>query len=167
MKKSRTNVARLLENSGIVCEEHHYDIADGAIDAVSVARKLGKPVEQVFKTLVTVSNQHDNFVFVVPAADELDLKKAARSVERKSIEMIPLKQLLPLTGYVHGGCSPIGMKKHFPTVIDETAQLFDTICVSGGCVGCNIEVDPVKLAAFLNAAFADLTKAKEFQAEVK
>ena len=160
MKNSRTNVARLLETSGIDCQEHHYDSADGAIDAVSVARKLEKPVEQVFKTLVTVSNQHDYFVFVVPAADELDLKKAAKAVARKSIEMLPLKQLLPLTGYVHGGCSPIGMKKKFPTVIDETAQLFDAICVSAGCVGCNIEVDPVKLAEFLNSAFSDLTKVK-------
>lgn len=160
MKNTRTNVARLLETSGIACEEHNYDTADGAIDAVSVARKLGKPVEQVFKTLVTVSNQHDHFVFVVPAGDELDLKKAAKAVGRKSIEMLPLKQLLPLTGYVHGGCSPVGMKKHFPTAIDETAQLFDSICVSAGCVGCNIEVDPVKLAELLNAVFADLTKAK-------
>ena len=157
MKNSRTNVARLLETSGIACEEHHYDTADGAIDAVSVARKLGKPVEQVFKTLVTVSNQHDNFVFVVPAADELDLKKAAQAVRRKSIEMIPLKQLLPLTGYVHGGCSPIGMKKKFPTVIDETAQLFDFICVSGGCVGCNIKVPPEALAGYLGALFADIS----------
>ena len=158
MKNSRTNVARLLEASGIKCTEHHYDTADGAIDAVSVARKLGEPAEQVFKTLVTVSNLHDHFVFVVPAAEELDLKKAAASVKRKSIEMLPLKQLLPLTGYVHGGCSPIGMKKKFPTVIDETAQLFDHICVSAGCVGCNIAVEPETLAAFIGAKFFDIVK---------
>ena len=160
MKNSRTNVARLLEAAGIACVEHHYDIADGAIDAVSVARKLGEPVEQVFKTLVTVSNQHDHFVFAVPAAEELDLKKAARAVGRKSIEMLPLKQLLPLTGYVHGGCSPIGMKKKFPTVIDETAQLFDHICVSAGCVGCNIAIDPTALAEYLGAGFFDIVKEK-------
>ena len=160
MKNSRTNVARLLEAAGIVCEEHRYDIADGAIDAVSVARKLCEPPEQVFKTLVTVSNLRDFFVFAVPAAEELDLKKAAKAVDRKSIEMLPLKQLLPLTGYVHGGCSPVGMKKKFPTVIDETAQLFDHICVSAGCVGCNIAVDPEKLAEFLNAGFRDIVKEK-------
>ena len=160
MKNARTNVARSLEAAGIVCIEHHYDTADGAIDAVSVARKLGEPVEQVFKTLVTVSNKLDHFVFVIPAADELDLKKAAQAVARKSIEMLPLKQLLPLTGYVHGGCSPIGMKKKFPTVIDETAQLFDHICVSAGCVGCNIAVDPEALAAFVDAQFVDIVKDK-------
>ena len=160
MKNVRTNVARLLEAAGIVCVEHRYDIADGAIDAVSVARKLGEPVEQVFKTLVTVSNNLDHFVFVIPAADELDLKKAAKTVGRKSIEMLPLKQLLPLTGYVHGGCSPVGMKKKLPTVIDETAQLFDHICVSAGCVGCNIAVDPETLAKYVDAEFADITKSK-------
>ena len=160
MKNSRTNVARLLETAGVVCEEHRYDTTDGAIDAVSVARKLGEPPEQVFKTLVTVSNQHDYFVFAVPAAEELDLKKAAKAVGRKSIEMLPLKQLLPLTGYVHGGCSPVGMKKKIPTVIDETAQLFDHICVSAGCVGCNIAVEPVTLAKFLGAEFFDIVKEK-------
>ena len=160
MKNSRTNVARLLEAAGLACEEHHYETADDAIDAVSVARKLGEPVEQVFKTLVTVSKQHDFFVFAVPAAEELDLKKAAKTVGRKSIEMLPLKQLLPLTGYVHGGCSPVGMKKKFPTVIDETAQLFDHICVSAGCVGCNIAVEPMTLAKFLGAEFHDIVKEK-------
>jgi len=160
MKNTRTNVTRVLEAAGIACVEHHYDTSDGAIDAVSVARKLGEPVEQVFKTLVTVSNQSDHFVFVVPAADELDLKKAAKAVGRKSIEMLPLKQLLPLTGYVHGGCSPVGMKKKFPTVFDETSQLFDHICVSAGCVGCNIAVAPETLVEYLDATFADITKSR-------
>jgi Cys-tRNA(Pro)/Cys-tRNA(Cys) deacylase len=160
MKNSHTNVFRMLEAVGVSCTEHHYDTSDGAIDAVSVARKLGEAPEQVFKTLVTVSNQHDYFVFAVPAAEELDLKKAARAVGRKSIEMLPLKQLLPLTGYIHGGCSPIGMKKKFPTVIDETAQLFDHICVSAGCVGCNIAVAPEALAEFIDAEFVDIVKAK-------
>ena len=156
MKNSRTNVARLLETSGIACEEHHYDTADGAIDAVSVARKLGKPVEQVFKTLVTVANQHDNFVFVVPAADELDLKKAAKAVGRKSIEMIPLKQLLPLTGYVHGGCSPLGMKKQFRTVIDTSASDKETIMFSAGKIGQQIETAPSELAKALDFEYADI-----------
>lgn len=158
MKQNKTNAIRLLEASGVECVEKHYDISDGLIDAVSVARKIGEDAEQVFKTLVTHSGRNEYFVFVVPAAGELDLKKAARTAKCKSIEMIPLKQLLPLTGYVHGGCSPIGMKKQFPTFIDESAQLFDHICVSGGCVGCNIAVSPEKLADFLNAEFSDITK---------
>ena len=158
MKTTRTNAVRLLETAGIAVVEKSYDISDGKIDAVSVARKIGEPVEQVFKTLVTRSNQNDCFVFVVPAAEELDLKKAAAAAHRKSIEMLPQKQLLPLTGYVHGGCSPVGMKKKFPTVIEESAVLFDHICVSGGCVGCNIAVDPETLAQYLGAIFADIIK---------
>ena len=158
MKTTKTNVVRLLEAARIACEERLYDVSDGGIDALSVARKVGEEPDRVFKTLVTRSNQNDFFVFVVPAAGELDLKKAARAAKCKSIEMIPQKQLLPLTGYVHGGCSPVGMKKQFPTFIDETAQLFDHICVSGGCVGCNIAVHPEELARFLNAEFSDITK---------
>ena len=158
MKNSRTNVCRLLEAAGIPCTEHHYDTSDGAIDAVSVARKLGEAPEQVFKTLVTVSDRHDHFVFAVPSADELDLKKAARAVGRKSIEMLPLKQLLPLTGYVHGGCSPIGMKKPFPTFNDETAQLFDVIFVSGGRRGFQIGINPIQLAAYCRANFCEICK---------
>ena len=157
-RSARTNAVRLLETAGVAVTEKSYDVSDGAIDAVSVARKIGEPVEQVFKTLVTISNQHDCFVFVVPAAEELDLKKAAAAAHRKSIEMLPLKQLLPLTGYVHGGCSPVGMKKKFPTFIEESAVLFDHICVSGGCVGCNTAVDPEALAEYLGAAFADIIK---------
>ena len=158
MKQAKTNVVRLLEAAGIDCIEKHYDTADGLIDAVSVARKINEPPEQVFKTLVTISDKGEHFVFVVPSAGELDLKKAARAAKCKSIGMIPLKQLLPLTGYVHGGCSPVGMKKKFATFIDETAQLFDHICVSGGCVGCNIAISPERLAGFLNAEFSDISK---------
>ena len=158
MKQAKTNVVRLLEAAGIDCIEKHYDTADGLIDAVSVARKINEPPEQVFKTLVTHSDRGEHFVFVVPSAGELDLKKAARAAKCKSIEMIPLKQLLPLTGYVHGGCSPVGMKKKGATFIDETAQLFDHICVSGGCVGCNIAVTPEALAKYLNATFCDIIK---------
>ena len=157
-RSARTNAVRLLETAGVAVTERSYDVSDGAIDAVSVARKIGEPVEQVFKTLVTISNQHDCFVFVVPAAEELDLKKAAAAARRKSIELLPLKQLLPLTGYVHGGCSPVGMKKKFPTFIEESAVLFDHICVSGGCVGCNIAVNPEALAKYLDATFTDIVK---------
>ena len=158
MKQVRTNAVRLLETAGVAVSEKSYDVSDGKIDAVSVARKIGEPVEQVFKTLVTRSNRNECFVFVVPAAEELNLKKAAAAAGCKSIEMLPQKQLLPLTGYVHGGCSPVGMKKKFPTFIEESAILFDHICVSGGCVGCNIAVAPEALAEYLGAIFADIVK---------
>lgn len=158
MMKSRirTNALRLAECAGLAYEAMEYDISDGAIDGLSVARKLGRPPEEVFKTLVAEAPGHEHFVFIVPAAAELDLKKAAAAAGRKSIELIPLRELLPLTGYVHGGCSPLGMKKSFPTFIDETAVLYDTILVSGGKVGLNIAVAPEKLAAVIGAEFADI-----------
>ena len=156
MKTIKTNAVRLLDASGIPCEERIYDVSDGRIDALAIAEKLGESPDQVFKTLVTVSDKKSFFVFVVPAAAELDLKKAAAAAGCKSIEMIPQKTLLPLTGYVHGGCSPVGMKKFFPTFIDETAQLFDYICVSAGAVGANVAVNPDALLRFLPAAYADL-----------
>lgn len=155
---SKTNALRLAESVGLAFEAFEYDIADGRIDAVSIAEKLGRSPDEVFKTLVTEAPGHEYFVFVVPAAGELDLKKAARVSGKKSIEMIPMKNLLPLTGYIHGGCSPLGMKKLFPTFIDETAMLYDKICVSGGRVGLNIAVVPDELAQVIGAEFADIAK---------
>ena len=157
MKNVRTNVARLLEAAGIVCVEHRYDIADGAIDAVSVARKLGEPVEQVFKTLVTVGASRNHYVFVIPVMRELDLKKAAKAAGEKSVAMIRQKDLLPLTGYVHGGCSPVGMKKAFPTFIHESAEKEDQIFVSAGKVGFQVGVNPKDLSVLVRFAWADLT----------
>ena len=154
----RTNAVRLLESAGILFSAHEYPVEDGRIDARSIAEKLGRSEDEVFKTLVTESPAHEYFVFVIPAAGELDLKKAALAAGRKSIDMIPLKQLFPLTGYVHGGCSPVGMKKQFPTFIDETAQLFDVIFVSGGKVGLNLEIAPDRLCGFVSAQYADLTR---------
>ena len=155
---SKTNALRLAESAGLLFTACEYDTSDGRIDAVAIAEKIGRSREEVFKTLVVQAPGHEHFVFIVPAANELDLKKAAKAAARKSIEMIPMKELLPLTGYVHGGCSPLGMKKLFPTFIDESAILFDTICVSGGRIGLNIAVDPEKLAEVINAEFADITK---------
>ena len=152
----KTNAVRLLESAGIVFTAHEYPVDDGMIDAKSIARKLGRTPDEVFKTLVAETPAHEYFVFVIPAAGELDLKKAAQAAQRKSIDMIPLKQLFPLTGYVHGGCSPVGMKKLFPTFIDETAILFEKIFVSGGKVGLNLEIAPEDLAGFVPAEFADL-----------
>ena len=152
----KSNAMRLLEENSITFQAHEYDIADGKIDACSIAGKLNRSTDEVFKTLVTEAPGPEYFVFVVPASGELNLKKAAKAAKVKSIEMIPLKKLLPLTGYVHGGCSPIGMKKKFPTFIDETAILFDRIFVSGGYVGLNLEIAPEELAGFVNAEFADI-----------
>ena len=155
---TKTNALRLAETAGLHFSAYEYDISDGRIDAVSIAEKIGRPPEEVFKTLVTQAPGKEYFVFIVPAAGELDLKKAAKVSGKKSIELIPSKELLPLTGYIHGGCSPLGMKKLFPTFIDETAVLFDTICVSGGRVGLNIAVPPETLASVINAKFADIVR---------
>jgi Cys-tRNA(Pro)/Cys-tRNA(Cys) deacylase len=154
----KTNAIRLLENGNVPFRFYEYDVSDGRIDALSIAEKINRTADEVFKTLVAEAPGHEYFVFVVPAASELDLKKAARAANRKSIELIPQKQLLPLTGYIHGGCSPLGMKKLFPTFIDESAVLFETICVSGGRVGLNLALHPEELAGLVNAEFADIAK---------
>lgn len=161
MSTGKTNVLRLLEAGKITHLTHEYAVDDGKIDAVSIAVKLGVEPERVFKTLVTESPDHEHFVFVIPSIAHLDLKKAAHAAQKKNIEMIKAKELLPLTGYIHGGCSPVGMKKLFPTWIDETAILFDRILVSGGRVGLNLEINPDELAEFVPAKFADLTKPSE------
>ena len=155
---SKTNALRLAESAGLLINAYEYDISDNRIDANSIAEKIQRPPEEVFKTLVTQAPGHEYFVFIVPANGELDLKKAAKAAGKKSIEMIPQKELLPLTGYVHGGCSPLGMKKLFPTFIDESATLFETICVSGGKVGLNLAISPDELAQTIGAEFADITK---------
>ena len=155
-KDDKTNVMRILEQNGIPYTAHAYP-ADGPVDGVSVAAYLGQDPEQVFKTLVTKAASGNYYVFDIPVAENLDLKKAARAVGEKSIAMIPQKELLPLTGYIHGGCSPVGMKKQFPTVFHETVVLFDTICVSAGRVGAQIEADPKALMELLDAAAADIT----------
>ncbi len=154
----KTNVARLLEEAGVPHRILEYDVSDGLLDARSCAGKLGVPEEQMFKTLVAVAPGPLYRVFVIPAPATLDLKKAARAASVKSIEMIPQKQLMPLTGYIHGGCSPVGMKKPFPTFFDESALLYDFICVSAGRIGASIAVAPETLAEFLHASFADLVR---------
>ncbi len=153
---NKTNVMRILETAQIPFKAYEYDPVRG-VDAKAVACYLNKEEERVFKTLVARASTLEYFVFVIPANAELDLKKAAHAAGVKNVEMIPLKKLLPTTGYVHGGCSPVGMKKTFVTFIDETAILFDTFCISGGKIGVTIELNAEKLAAFINAKFADLT----------
>ena len=154
--EEKTNALRLLDAQGIAHRVHTYD--PDAADGGQVAQLLGQSPDQVFKTLVTVAPSRKNYVFVVPVNCTLHLKKAAAAVGEKSIAMLPQKELLPLTGYIHGGCSPIGMKKPFPTVIHETAQLFDTICVSAGRRGCQVELNPDTLCQLVGAKYADLTQ---------
>ena len=154
-KEEKTNVMRTLEHKKIPYTAHSYD-PEGPIDGVSVAQILGQPPEQVFKTLVTKGASGAYYVFDIPVAENLDLKKAAKAVGEKSIAMLPQKELLGLTGYVHGGCSPVGMKKQFPTVFHETAAQYDTICVSAGRIGAQVECRPGDLIALLRAKTADI-----------
>lgn len=156
-KDEKTNVMRLLEQKGVSYTPHTYSHEDGAVDGATVARMVGKDPAQVFKTLVSRGASGGYYVFDIPVEETLDLKKAAHAVGEKSVAMIPQKELLPLTGYVHGGCSPLGMKKPFPTVLDETAQLFDTILVSAGKIGFQVEVGPADLLKLTGGTVADLT----------
>lgn len=154
-KEEKTNVMRTLEQKKIAYTAHAYD-PDGPIDGVSVAQTLGQAPERVFKTLVTRGASGGYYVFDIPVAESLDLKKAAKAVGEKSVAMLPQKELLGLTGYVHGGCSPVGMKKQFPTVFHETAVLYDTICVSAGRIGAQVECRPGDLIGLLRADTADI-----------
>ncbi len=156
-KIEKTNAMRLLDQMGIPYQVHEYD-PDKAVSCKEVASILSQDVETVFKTLVTTSKSKEHYVFVVPGEGTLDLKKASRITDEKFIEMIPQKDLLPLTGYIHGGCSPLGMKKTFQTYIDEIAQLFEHIFVSGGKRGLQIEISPLDLQKATNAIFADITE---------
>ncbi len=152
---TKTNAMRMLERDGVQYKVHTYD--GGALSGVEVASVLGEDDVRVFKTLVTSAAPGKCFVFVIPVAAELDLKKAAAAAGQKSLEMLPQKQLLPATGYVHGGCSPVGMKKSFPTFFDSSAQ-GKTIFVSGGKVGMQIEVACADLIKVTGGAFAELTR---------
>ena len=156
-KEEKTNVMRVLDQKRIPYTPHAYPVGDAAPDGVTVARLLGQNPDAVFKTLVAKGACGGYYVFGIPVAATLDLKKAARAVGEKSVSMLPSKELLPLTGYVHGGCSPVGMKKQYPTVFDETAELFDTICVSAGKIGFQVELDPAALMGLVGAFTADLT----------
>lgn len=147
MKKTeeKTNAVRLLAQKKIAFRTHDYTDS-GAVSGLEVAQALGQEPQRMFKTLVTQGRSGGYYVFLVPVAEELDLKKAAAVVGEKSIAMIKSKDLLPLTGYIHGGCSPVGMKKFFPTVIDRSAEQFETIFFSGGRIGLQIETGLTELA---------------------
>ena len=153
-----TNAMRLLMKAGIPFETGEYDVDESDLSGVHAAAALGVEPERVFKTLVARGDKKGLSVFCIPVAEELDLKKCAAVTGDKKIEMIHVKELLGLTGYIRGGCSPIGMKKKYPTWIDETAQLFDAIYVSAGLRGQQLILAPDDLRAFVDAEYADLTR---------
>ncbi|WP_026489392.1 Cys-tRNA(Pro) deacylase [Butyrivibrio sp. XBB1001] len=154
-KEEKTNVMRVLDGKKIQYESHTYE-QDATLTGEEIAGILGEDAKKVFKTLVTQGKSGAYYVFVVPVQAELDLKKAAKAAGEKAVSMIKQKELLPLTGYVHGGCSPIGMKKQFPTFIHETAEGYEKIFVSGGKVGYQIEVAPGDIVSLIRATFADI-----------
>ena len=157
MAEAKTNAVRIVEKSKIPFTVQTYDHSDGAIDGVSVAAKLGQDPAQVYKTLVTRGASKNLYVFVIPVAKELHLKKAAKTVGEKSIEMIHVSEINKLTGYIRGGCSPIGMKKLYTTTIDQSAEALERIFVSAGKIGMQLGINPKELAALINARFADIT----------
>ena len=157
MASDKTNVMRVLEQHKIPYTAHEYPHGKEAVDGASVARLLGQPVERVFKTLVARGKSGGYHVFVIPVEKELDLKKAAKAAGEKAVELVHVKELLGLTGYVRGGCSPVGMKKAFPTVFDESVTVLPTVMVSAGKIGFQIECAPDALLSLVRASAAPIT----------
>ena len=156
MAQPKTNAMRMLEQEKVAYTFHEYPHDDGAIDGLAVAGKLGQDPARVFKTLVTQGASRAFYVFVIPVAAELDLKKAARAVGEKSVAMLHVADLLKTTGYIRGGCSPVGMKKRFVTVVDASAENWPTIMVSAGRIGAQVELRPADLLAVTGAAWGEL-----------
>ena len=152
----KTNAVRIVEAEGVSYQMHEYDAPEGFLDGVSVAEALGQDPSQVFKTLVTVGASRQNYVCVIPVAEELDLKKAAKHFGEKKIEMLPSKLITQTTGYIKGGCSPVGMKKPFPTAVHRSAENIETIMVSGGKVGLQMQLPVEDLLKVTGAELADL-----------
>lgn len=157
-KTEKTNVMRLLDAAGIPYRIQMYEVDGHDFSGVRVAQSIGQDVDTVFKTLVLKGEKTGFLVCCIPVAEELDLKKAARAAGDKKVEMLPMKELLPVTGYIRGGCSPIGMKKNFPTYIEETAELFDEIAVSAGIRGAQVIINPDDLRRYTGAEFAGLVQ---------
>jgi Cys-tRNA(Pro)/Cys-tRNA(Cys) deacylase len=157
VKISKTNAMRILDRKKVQYEILTYDASDGKINGVEVAEKIERPTELVYKTLVAHHGQN-LFVFVIPVADELDLKIAAKAAGEKKLEMLPVKEINKWTGYIRGGCSPIGMKKDFPTFIDRSAEQLNKIIVSAGKIGMQIEIEPDQLKSVVDGQFIELVK---------
>ena len=161
MKKiDKTNAARLLDAASVKYELIPYVVDETDLGAQHIADQLGEDIDQVFKTLVLKGDKTGHLVCVIPGAEEVDLKKAAKVSGNKKVDLIPMKELLPTTGYIRGGCSPVGMKKPFPTYIDETCILYDYIYVSAGVRGLQFKIDPQALVAFVGAVIVDLIAEK-------
>lgn len=158
-KELKTNVMRILDRAKVDYQFYTYEPGD-KVDGITVAHKMGQPVERVYKTLVTRGKSGGFFVFVIPVAAGLDLKKAAKAVGEKSVEMIHVKEINKITGYIRGGCSPIGMKKAFPTVVSQTAEQLPTIIVSGGRIGTQVELNPQTLVELIRGKFAEIESAE-------
>lgn len=156
-KTEKTNVMRLLDAAGISYRSQSYEVDETDLSGIHVAAQLGQDPDSVFKTLVLKGEKTGYLVCCIPVAEELDLKKAAKAAGDKKVELIPMKELLPVTGYIRGGCSPVGMKKHFPTYIEETAVLFDEIAVSAGVRGLQVIINPEELGRYIEAEFVSLT----------
>lgn len=155
-KEKKTNVARLLDTAGIPYSLVPYNVDENDLSAVHVAAELGENIKQVFKTIVLKGERTGHFVCVVPGDAEIDLKLAAKAAGYKKAELIAMKELLPLTGYIRGGCSPIGMKKPFPTFFHSSAAEFDTIFVSAGVRGLQVAINPAQLIEYVGGTLADL-----------
>lgn len=158
IKTTKTNAIRLLDQQSVPYSLHEYNVVDGQIDGISVANKIGQPIEMVFKTLVASAGPGKAYVFLIPVDKELDLKAAAKSAGEKKVELIPVKDLLGLTGYIRGGCSPLGMKKLFPTFIDLSAKNLDEMIVSAGKIGMQIQLKPTDLIANTKGEFALISR---------
>ena len=154
----KTNVMRLLEQAGIPYKTMEYEVDENDLSGEHVAMQIGMPKEQVFKTLVAKGDKNGILIFCIPVALELDLKKAAMMTGNKKIDMLHVKDILSVTGYIRGGCSPIGMKKKYPTYIDETAILYDDITVSAGVRGCQLSVPRKKLVEYIDASLCDIAE---------
>ncbi len=157
-KESKTNAMRILDSNKIEYTTHSYENKDGKIDGIAVAHKINKDVDSVFKTLVSQGHSKEFYVFVIPVAKELDMKKASKVTNEKNIELIHVKDINKITGYIRGGCSPLGMKKVFNTFIQEDALLFETIIFSGGKIGAQIEMNPNDLKKVIGCSFVDIIK---------
>lgn len=148
---------RILDKAGIAYQTYNYDSSDGEIDGISVAQKIGQPIEKVYKTLVTQGTSKEFYVFVIPVASELDLKTAAKAVEEKSISMIKVADINKVTGYIRGGCSPIGMKKSYRTVLDISCEELSEFIISAGKIGYQVEMSPKDLMSLINCRIASVT----------
>ncbi|MGE5629873.1 MAG: Cys-tRNA(Pro) deacylase [Caulobacteraceae bacterium] len=160
MANVKTNAMRILDKAGIQYSTYTYDHSDGLIDGISVAEKIGQPVEKVYKTLVTQGASREYYVFIIPVADELDLKAAAKAVNEKSVEMIKVADINKVTGYIRGGCSPVGMRKEYKTVLNSSCKGLDTIIISAGKIGHQVELSPEDLIGLIHCGLESVIMKK-------